>query len=160
MNKGHSLMCASQCINGEDKCTCRPETKCCSGIATLQTEKQSTENSAPLVEVESVETDRSLLATEMARFSGFATAILANLQEAQDDLLLAQLVAPVFPQVERSLAVGLQEILTLCLSRLGRCSQLVTALTLLSQQKAASAGQQQTVTSQCQCAAMKGKSLG
>lgn len=77
------------------------ETKCCLITPTCKMEKQSTENSAPLVEVESVETGRSLLATETARFSGFATAILADLQAAQDDLLLAQLVTPVFPQVER-----------------------------------------------------------
>lgn len=136
------------------------ETKRCSTTPTLEKAKQLMEEHVRHVEEVSRVTVHSQYPERMVCFSGFATAILADLQAAQDDLLLAQLVTPVFPQVERSLAVGLQEILTLCQSRLGRCSQLVTALTRLSQQEAASAGQQQTVASQCQCAAMKGKSLG
>lgn len=144
MNKGHSMMRASQCINGEDKCACRPETKCCSTTPTLEKAKQLMEEHVRHVEEVSRVTVHSQYPERMESFSGYATVLLADLQAVQDDLLLAQLVAPASPQVEPLLGDGLQEMLTLCRSRLGKCSQLVMALALRSQREAALAGQQQT----------------
>ena len=142
-------------------CECHQEMECCSGISTLQTEKQSTENSAPLAEAESVETDRSPLATEMVLFSGFATAILAVSRVEVDNLpkLLSRLEQRHLQRGEQ-LDAGLVGKLQRYLRMQQNIYSLATELLESSRRVEALAGMLKQAGSPCQCEMYKGKSLG
>lgn len=112
-----------------------------------------------IAEVELAETNHSPCLEGTGHFYGYATELRANLQAVMDDTLLVQLALPSQPR-EQWLVEPLHETLTGSLLLLQKCLRDVTKLVQLYQQEEASAGQRQTAASQCQCARMKGKSLG
>ena len=133
--------------------------KCCSTTPCLPTEKQLTEKSARLAEAELAETDHSQLANTMARCYGYATELLVTLEAV---LSLEEAIK----QDQQLCKAGLCSVESLAgklrdyLKARNRIYQIAMESHQLLWQGAGLAGQKQSNVSQCQCARMKGKSLG
>lgn len=136
------------------------ETKCCSTSCTCPKEKPPTETCAPSAGEESTGTNPSRLAELTELYSGYATELRAHLQAVLEDLLRLQKLDSQSRQQGLFKDDGSAEILNLCLKKLLNASASATASGVAAQLLVDLAGRQKTSDSSCQCARMKGKSLG
>lgn len=133
------------------------ETGCCSTMDTLEKAKQLMEEHVRHVEEVSRVTAHSLLAEEMDRCYGYAIALRVisgeGSRSAQEKLDL------LFLQSELSRDVGLRAMLKLFQEMFQNVLSIGTTLEQTLRRLEILVGQQQTADLQCQCAAMKAKSL-
>ena len=141
---------------------CHQETECCSTTTSSQKEKPSTEKSVPLAGVDYQQIGAFPFHVGMASCYGFVTEILVASEDAVREaasLLAVEERLSLFLQEQPSEG-GLAEALRRSLLTLLSISQTATELEAALFRVVASVGTLTQTDSSCQCARMKGKSLG